>query len=190
MLERGVPLRTGLPQAVTLRRLTSADAAAFARHVARDAERLQEHLPWPAATATPEGARAWLGPYERQEDGRVVVAGAWHGDELLGGALLFQHDAEAATAAIGVWVVAAGEGCGLASAACRAVLAAARSQLGIERVEWRSTTVNVRSRRLAERLGFRHEGTLRSNYVLGAARFDTDVLSLVGGEIDEAAARA
>jgi ribosomal-protein-serine acetyltransferase len=84
-------------------------------------------------------------------------------------------------------VEAAGEGHGLASAACRALLRVARADLRVERIEWRSTTVNVRSRRLAERLGFRYEGTLRSNYLLGAARLDTDVLSLVGGEIDQAA---
>ena len=44
--------------------------------------------------------------------------------------------------------------------------------------------LNTRSRRLAERLGFQHEGTLRSNYVLRGERLDTDVLSLVGAELD------
>jgi RimJ/RimL family protein N-acetyltransferase len=67
------------------------------------------------------------------------------------------------------------------------LLGLARSCLGVERVEWHSTTVNVRSRKLAERLGFQYEGTLRSNYVLGDSRLDTDVLSLVGAEIDRSA---
>ena len=39
------------------------------------------------------------------------------------------------------------------------------------------------SRGLAERLGFRHEGTLRSAYVLRGERYDLDVLSLVGDEL-------
>jgi RimJ/RimL family protein N-acetyltransferase len=60
----------------------------------------------------------------------------------------------------------------------------ARSELGAERVEWHSTTVNTRSRRLAERLGLQHEGTLRCDYVLRGERLDTDVFSLVGAELD------
>jgi ribosomal-protein-serine acetyltransferase len=60
----------------------------------------------------------------------------------------------------------------------------ARTQLGAERVEWHASSVNGRSRVLAERLGFRYEGTLRSNYVLRGTRLDTDVLSLVGAELD------
>ena len=46
------------------------------------------------------------------------------------------------------------------------------------------TTGNTRSRRLAERLGFVFEGTLRSSYVLRERRLDVDVLSLVGPELD------
>ena len=183
MLDEHLPLDTRHPRPVTLRRLSTADAEAFARHVAADHERLLTYLPWPAATATPEGAAEWLRPYEREEDGRVVVAGAWCEGELLGGALLFHHDPTFRTVEIGVWVTAAGEGGRIAAAACRAMLDIARDELEAERVEWRTTTVNPRSRRLAERLGFTYEGTLRSNYVLGGERHDTVVLSLVGDEI-------
>jgi ribosomal-protein-serine acetyltransferase len=188
VLDDPIPLETGLAHPVVLRRLSTADVTSFARHIAHDVARLGQHLPWPDAAATREGAEQWLGPYERREDGRVVAAGAWCERELLGGAVLFRHDAQQRAAEIGCWVVAAGEGQGLASAMCRALLRLARSDLGVERIEWRSVTVNLRSRRLAERLGFRHEGTLRSSYVLRDARLDTDVLSLVGGEIDQAAA--
>jgi ribosomal-protein-serine acetyltransferase len=186
VLDDPVPLRTRLPRPVTLRRLTTADAAAFAAHVAADLEHLGEHLPWPALTATEEGAERWLGLYERGEDGRVVAGGAWCDGELLGGALLLHHDPAHANVELGTWVATAGEGHGVAAAACRALLAVARGHLGAERVEWYAATGNVRSRRLAERLGFRHEGTLRSSYVLHGERYDIDLLSLVGPEIDRA----
>jgi ribosomal-protein-serine acetyltransferase len=183
VLDDELTLDTRHPSPVVLRRLTAADADAFARHVARDLDRLLTYLPWPEATGTPEGAAEWLGRYDRGEDGRVLVAGAWSEGELLGGALLFHHDPVFNNIEVGCWVVAAGEGHGIVSAACRAMLAIARDELHTERVEWRTTTVNPRSRRLAERLGFRHEGTLRSNYVIRGERQDTDVLSLVGDEI-------
>jgi RimJ/RimL family protein N-acetyltransferase len=184
VLEQAVDLPTRLSRPVTFRRLTTADAGAFADHIAGDVTRLAEHLPWPEATTTPEGAARWLGPYERREDGRVVVGGAWQDGRLLGGALLFHHAADQGIVEIGCWVVAAGEGAGVASAACSLLLGLARSELGAERVEWRTSTLNARSRRLAERLGFQPEGTLRSSYVLRGARLDTEVLSLVGAELD------
>jgi ribosomal-protein-serine acetyltransferase len=188
MLDRDLPLDTGLPEPVMLRRLTVADADAFAAHVAADQERLSEHLAWPAVTDTAEGAAAWLGRYDRGEDGRVLLGGAWRGDDLLGGALLMHHDPDYGNVEVGCWLVAAGEGHGVAAAACRAVIAIGRRELGVERVEWRAAPENVRSRRLAERLGFVHEGTLRANYLVDGRRLDTDVLSLVGDEIDRAIA--
>jgi RimJ/RimL family protein N-acetyltransferase len=184
VLENAVVLETGLPGPVVLRALTTADADAFADHVAGDLPRLGEHLPWPGLTDTPDGATAWLGPYERREDGRVVVGGVWYGDALVGGALLFHHQPDDGIVELGCWLTAAAEGGGVAAAACRVLIGLARSDLGAERVEWHCSTGNTRSRRLAERLGFRHEGTLRSNYVLRGERLDTDVLSLVGAELD------
>jgi RimJ/RimL family protein N-acetyltransferase len=184
VLETGVVLETGLPGRVTLQRITSADAVAFADHVEGDLARLSEHLPWPELTRTPAGAAEWLGRYERREDGRVDVGGVWTGGALVGGALLHQHHPQAAIVEIGCWLTAAAEGGGVASAACRVLLGLARRDLRAERVEWHATTLNVRSRRLAERLGFTHEGTMRSSYVLRGDRLDTDVLSLVGGELD------
>jgi RimJ/RimL family protein N-acetyltransferase len=116
----------------------------------------------------------------------VVAVGAWDGEELLGGAVLFQYDAAAATVELGSWVTARAEGKGITAACCRALLALARGELMVERIEWRSAPGNLRSRWLAERLGFRFEGTLRSSYVLRGERCDTDVLSLVTCEIDAA----
>jgi ribosomal-protein-serine acetyltransferase len=184
MLETEVGLVTGLPGPVVLRALTTADVVAFADHVAGDLPRLQEHLPWPELTSTPDGAAGWLGPYERREDGRVVVGGVWSGNALVGGALLFHHQPEAGIVEIGCWLTVAAEGGGVAAAACQVLVGLARSDLAAERVEWHCSTGNTRSRRLAERLGFQHEGTLRSSYLLRGERLDTDLLSLVGAELD------
>ena len=171
---------------VTVRRLAAADAGAFARHVAGDLERLGAYLPWPADTCYPAGAHEWLAAYDEQREGRVVAAGAWSGEELLGGAVLFHHDPPAAAVELGCWVIGSAQGKGVASACCRALVRVARQDVGAERLEWRSSAANVPSRRLSERLGFRHEGTLRSAYVLRGERHDIDVLSLVGAELDGA----
>ena len=179
------PLATRWPRSLRLRRLTPEDAEAFARHAAADLEHLREHLPWADLARDSAGAREWLELYERGNGGRVLVAGAFDGDQLVGGALLLHHDPAMASVEIGCWATSAAQGLGVARAACEALIAYARTRLGVERIEWRCTTVNRRSRALAERLGFRHEGTLRSDYVLHGRRYDSDLLSLVGAELDD-----
>lgn len=188
MLDRDVALATAFDGTV-LRRLTAADAEAFAAHVAGDLAHLAEHLPWPAVTADAAGAAKWLAAYERGEGGRVAAGGVWHDDGLIGGGVLLHHDPAQASVELGAWVTTGAEGRGVATAACRALLAAAREDLEVERVVWQCATGNTRSRRLAEKLGFVHEGTLRSSAVLRGERLDLDVLSLVGAEIDCAADR-
>lgn len=160
------------------------DAETFARHAAADVEHLREHLGWAETATKPAGAREWLEAYEYGSDGRVLVAGAFDGSEIVGGALLLHHEPEANSIELGCWAMRAVEGRGVARASCQALIAFARTDLGVERIAWRCTTVNPRSRALAERLGFRYEGTLRSAYVLHGERYDMDVLSLVGAEID------
>jgi RimJ/RimL family protein N-acetyltransferase len=175
---------------LVLRRLTEADGAAFAAAMAADHAHAAEHLPWPDVTKDPDGAAAWIGRYERGVEGRVLVAGIFDGDAVVGCAALISHDPAQASAEVGVWVTAAVQGRGAAAAACRALIAVARRELGAERVAWQCTSGNERSRRLAERLGFTHEGTLRSSTVLRGERHDAEVYSLVGGEIDRAITRS
>ncbi|HKH18670.1 MAG TPA: GNAT family protein [Solirubrobacteraceae bacterium] len=178
------PLATRAPRPLQLRTLTPDDAEAVARHAAADLEHLRVHLRWPEPASVPAGAREWLELYARGDDGRVVVAGVLDSDEIVGGALLLHYDAEMATVELGCWAGSSVQGLGVARAACAALIAYARAELGVERIEWRCTTVNTRSRALAERLGFRHEGTLRSDFVMRGERYDSHVLSLVGAEID------
>jgi RimJ/RimL family protein N-acetyltransferase len=189
MLDEPIQLTTGYPEPVVLRRLSPADADVFATHVAGDLDHLGEHLPWPELAKTPEGAAEWLGNYERQEDGRVMVGGAFAGDELLGGSLLLHYAKEYGNVELGVWVASKAEGQGVASAACLALIAVARDDLKVHRIEWQAALGNVRSRRLAEKLGFSYEGTMRSIYELRGTRHDICVLSMIGEEIDQAVAR-
>ena len=100
--------------------------------------------------------------------------------------MLFHHDPAMGSVELGCWVVAEGEGKGAVRAACVEGLRQARRVHGVERVVWQCDPRNTRSRLLAEGLGFRFEGRLRSSYVLRGERLDTDVLSLVGAGIDTA----
>ena len=178
------PLTARAGATLRLRTLTPDDAPEFARHVAADHAHLREHLSWGATTHVVDGARDWLLRYHEHRDGRLLAAGAFAGEQLVGGSLLIGHEPDGMAVEVGCWVTTPVEGRGVAGAASAAMIAHARRALAAERVVWRCTTVNSRSRALAERLGFVYEGTQRSALVLHGERYDLDVLSLVGAELD------
>ena len=99
--------------------------------------------------------------------------------------MLFHHDEATQTIELGCWALAVVEGQGAVRAACVEGLRIARGW-GVERVQWHCDPRNTRSSGLALRLGFRHEGTLRSSYPLRGERCDTAVYGLVETEIDAA----
>lgn len=169
---------------VSLRRLTLRDAHRWAAHVRGDLAHLGEHLPWPAATTATTRAAEFITRYAHGEDGRVLLLGAFAQDEIVGGTVLMSYEPWLGTIELGCWVVSAFEGRGLVARMCVHTLRYARAQLDVHRVEWRCASANARSRALAQRLGFRLEGTLREAALHQGARQDLQLFSLVGGEID------
>ena len=68
---------------------------------------------------------------------------------------------------VGYWLAEELQGRGLVTRACRALVAHAFGSMDVHRVEIRAGVDNRRSRAVAERLGFRHEGTLREAQRIG-----------------------
>ena len=103
-------------------------------------------------------------------------------DGELVGAVELAIDPATSTGDLGVWVSEAAEGRGIARAACEAVLDHAFGSARLSRVEARIAAGNVRSRRLAEQLGFSLEGVLRSAHLVGDERHDLAVHGLLAEE--------
>ncbi|GAB3598870.1 GNAT family N-acetyltransferase [Microbacterium tumbae] len=87
------------------------------------------------------------------------------------GAVSAQMDRYLGTAELRYWIDTASEGKGVVRRACRALIDDLFAD-GVARIEIRTSAHNARSIRLAERLGFEREGTLRSALPVGGMRHD------------------
>lgn len=177
------PLADGV---VALRRWTDADAPAIAR-ICSD----EELVRWLAALPSPyteDDARAWIahgdagwrGEHDHTPFGVVDAAtGAVVGSIGVG----WQEENE--TAEVGYWVAPEARGRGVATRATRLVARWVLGDLGFERLQLQADPLNVASCRVAERAGFRLEGTKRSVRWSPAQerRIDLNQYALLRGEL-------
>jgi RimJ/RimL family protein N-acetyltransferase len=88
------------------------------------------------------------------------------------------------TGHIGYWVTAPARGRGVCTSALRALARWALEGLGLERLELITDPDNLASQRVAEKVGFRREGVLRSHLLHADGRRRDSVLhSLLPGEL-------
>lgn len=104
------------------------------------------------------------------------------GEALVGTIGIYRIDGRG-TGEIGYWVVPDQRGGGRLREAANAVIdwgfAPAPKGLGLARMEWRAVVGNIASARVAQALGFRHEGTLRQALVNSRGRDDGWIAALL-----------
>jgi RimJ/RimL family protein N-acetyltransferase len=185
------PPRLALPDPwivddLRLRLPTADDVDAITRAV-QDADVLRFTLmPSPYVRADAEGFVA--GREEALADGAAadLIVVDVH-DQLLGGVGV-TFDWRDAQAELGYWLTPAARGRAIITRAARAVAAWA-FETGAGRVWLRAAATNPRSNAVARRLGFTHEGTLRSAAIDGASgdltapRVDMHLWGLLPGEL-------
>lgn len=137
-------------------------------------------------------------PYTREDAEKflsdIVDAGWQSGKELtwavrdqedrsiLG--MIGMHQRDQGSVEIGFWIGAASRRRGLTTTAARLVCEYALDPdgAGMERVIWRAAPGNWASRRVAWRLGFTFDGTIRRDLVLRGVRRDCWIATLLAGE--------
>lgn len=161
---------------LTLRDLTTVDAVH--ELVQANLDRLRTAEPWAWAPTSRDDMLRYteqlLGQYAMDRAVPCVIRSA---DRVVGVASL-AVDPYLGQASLGYWIDAGFEGRGIVRRAASVLVGVARERRAA-RVEIRTGVDNVRSRALAERLGFVHEGTLRSALPLGPRRIDVAVYGLV-----------
>lgn len=166
-----------------LRPLRLRDARALFALVDADRGRLRRWLPWPDANRSVLDSRAYILRVRTQAARGVAQSfGLWWKGSLVGVAGFVWIDAMNRCAGIGYWLSASAEGRGLMTSAVTALVRHGFRTLGLHRLEIRAGVRNRRSRAIPERLGFRHEGTLRQAEHLADRMVDHAVYGLLAPE--------
>jgi ribosomal-protein-serine acetyltransferase len=171
-----------LPSGYALCALQASDAPALHALIERNRSELARWMNW--AEQTREQTldfirRARAAEVEKGALQRAILAE----ERIVGMVGLPAIDRVNRSAEIGYWLDARERGRGTMTAAVAALVDHAFAELALNRLEIRTDIHNARSRALAERLGFRYEGTLRQSYRVNDERYSDDaVYSLLASE--------
>jgi len=166
-----------------LRPLEPWQAEEFLAHIERARATVDPWIPWASFSTDLDSARATLQRYADRlaaDSGRIN--GIWLEGTLVGGVMFPRFDAGSGNCEIGVWTEPAGAGHGLVTAAARLLVEYAFVTRGMHRIEWITTPHNERSRGVAQRIGMKLDGVLRSEYLHQGVRHDAEVWSLLAEE--------
>lgn len=163
-----------------LRPLEPWNAEEYLAHLDRSREHIGRFVGLPDRCPDLESARSFLQEYaakQAADSGRLY--GIWRHGTLVGGCMFRTFDAANGTCEIGCWLEESAVGAGLVTRAVTVLIDWAAEARGIHRFEWQVAPENTASIKVAQRLGMRHEGTLRQNTLFHGTRQDTEVWSLL-----------
>ena len=137
-------------------------AQAMTDLIVRNQRRLARWEPWAEQPATLDNTRAYIrAALEDFVRGRQIstILAVERGRQFIG-RVGVRINPYAGSADLGYWIDADYEGRGIMNRAARALVSAVIDELGLSKIELRTSVENTRSRALAERLGFTFEGVL------------------------------
>lgn len=115
---------------------------------------------------------------EQQEISFVILV-----DGCIAGRIGLHHlDLNNRNAAIGYWLSKDFEGKGIMTRCCTGLVDYAFGQLGLQRIEIKAATGNVKSQAIPVKLGFKQEGILRQAELVGGKFLDLVLFAVVKEE--------
>jgi ribosomal-protein-serine acetyltransferase len=166
-----------------LRPLDEADVNELHALIEHNRDELAKWMAW-AQEQTTEQTRAFVRSSRASESDNSGLQRAIVAQERIVGIVgLPEIDWANRSAEIGYWLDVAHRGRGVMTSAVAALADHAFGSLNLNRLEIRTDVGNAPSRALAERLGFRYEGTLRQSYRVTDERYSDDaVYSLLASD--------
>nr|WP_322788376.1 GNAT family protein [Rummeliibacillus pycnus] len=169
-----------------LRPVNLQDAKALFSLTDDDRAYLREWLPWVDGTKTEEDTHNYITFSQKGEnDGTLLnLAIIWKG-KVVGITGFNNINRTNRLASIGYWLGSEYQGNGIMTSAVQTLTNYAFKELNMNKVEIRAAIKNKKSRSIPERLGYVHEGTLRSNEWLYDHFVDHAVYGILADEWDQ-----
>src|SRR5690606_18185551 len=149
---------------IELRLFTQDDAHLLHSLITTNRNHLDQWLRWSARVQTLENTHDFiqrmLDRYHAKEGFHV---GLWYRGQLAGGIACRDMNYDSLHAEIGYWLGEEFVGKGLVAKSCRAIITLLFEQEQMHRIEIQCATDNLKSRAVAERLGFTFEGVKRES---------------------------
>ncbi len=172
-------LRWPIRDDVYLRLPEERDVEELLKLIESNRDRLEEWLHWAHSTNTTEDVLQFVQMARREfQKPAALHLVIVERRDIIGGCGLFIHERDS-YAELGYWIGKDFEGRGIITDCCRALVNYAFDDLGLNRVQIRCASSNMRSAGVPKRLGFRHEGTRRQALRTGFRLDDEDCYGLL-----------
>jgi RimJ/RimL family protein N-acetyltransferase len=170
---------------VSLRKLTNDDADALAEAVAESVTEIAPWMVWCTAAYSKADALSWIsGTIEGHREGRSHEFAVLDSDGTLAGCCGVNHiNRVDRFANIGYWTRTSRSGRGIAAEAVTQLVSWAFANTELNRLEIVAAVGNVRSQRVAEKVGAAREGVLRCRMITRGGPQDAVVYSIVRGDV-------
>ena len=172
--------RIMVDEEVVIREWTVEDAGLLFDLIDANRQHLRRWHQWVGDTRTVDDTRAYLEAHASPESLARTLGGiVEYRGAAVGVLTLFRLDSLNREAEFGYWLAEEAQGKGIITRGCRALIDIAFRERGIHRIVIRTACDNVRSRAVAERLGFTLEGHQREASRMQGRFCDAVVYSLL-----------
>jgi ribosomal-protein-serine acetyltransferase len=146
-------------------------------------EYLAQWLPWVHHTNQLVDSQLFIqAELDRFANNRGFSCGIFYHGQLVGSISVHEIDWINKKTSFGYWLSHPYQGKGIMTGACRRLIHYLFVDLKLNRVEIRACTENTRSRAVPERLGFKHEGTIRQAEWINNQYYDCEVYGFLAYE--------
>lgn len=151
--------------------------------VTRNYDHLRTFMEWAKPDYDESDARAWLDRAVGNPEAMNFLI--CRGDKMIGTMGFAEFDHAAGVTEIGYWIDREEEGKGIMGRACRRLVDFAFDELGMNRIQIRCASANVRSAAIPKKLGFRLEGIQRQHIMRNGKIYDFMIFGLLRDEWHE-----
>lgn len=144
---------------------------------------LEQSLPWVKMTKTVEDSRSFLKNAIRfSHGGQELHTLIIYKGKIIGLVGFSAIQTKNQQGEIGYWIAENMQGKGIATKAAKRLIDYGFKHLNFNRIIIRVSTENLKSQQIPQRLGFIHEGTLRSELILNDEFIDIKIYGLLKSE--------